>query len=809
MTKVTSMHREPEEDSRERSETCQPEGWVGTRLTRKEDRRFLAGQGRYIADLVEPTTLHAFFVRSTEAHARITRLDLSQARSMPGVVGVFTATDLPGLVKPIPLLGMPDPDFVRATRLEIADPRIVCLATDKVVYVGQPVAFVVAESRRVAEDAGEMVEIEYEPLPALVSIEDALVPKGPKIHDHLEDNLAGKIEIEFGQPDLARDQAALVISDSYKIGRQGGVPLECRGVLAKIDPRQDRVEVWTSSQIPHLVRDAICGVTDWGREEVRVVAPDVGGGFGTKANVYPEEIVIPVVARFLGMNVVWLEDRFEHLTGASTQSRDQLHKATLSVDNKGQILAWEDQFLLNVGAGSLWTAGIIANTAIHLLGPYRIPSYRCSGRAVFTNKALVAQYRGAGRPEACFALERSLDQAADKLGISRAEIRRRNLLVAGDLPYERPVPYRDGVPIRYDGGDYLKCLEQCISLLRKTTSLQRYYVDPSENVGCGIAAYIEATGRGPWETGKVTLTPSGHFEVSAGCSSAGQGHETMLSQVAADVLSVHPANIVVTFGDTDAVDEGIGSFASRTAVTAGNAVHEAAMRVLERAKWLASLALGVNVNEVEVDSGGFKASPGMYLSWRELASEFKEGGKFQSEPPLTATLRYEPTTVTWTMGVHGAVVAVDCETGQSRVLAYCVVHEGGREVNPLIVEGQLVGGVAQGIGGALLEEYRYSPEGQPLSATFADYLLPTSCDVPQVDVCHLEVATEVNALGVRGVGESGAIPVYGAIASAIEDALGIGESRIRSVPVEPAWIVANTWSKQKRIDPITAIGIVS
>lgn len=802
MTETAGKHAVPSGPPKE----FRPERWVGTRLARKEDARLLAGRGRFVADLVEPSTLHAFFVRSTEAHARIARLDVSQARSVPGVVEAFSGTDLPGISNPIPVMGTPDADFLRTTGLEIADPRVACLAKNKVLYVGQPVAVVVARSRRIAEDAAEMVEVDYEPLPALVSIADACLPTGPKVHDHLEDNVAARIRIEFGDPDRARGEAALVASDCYRIGRQGGVPLECRGVLAKLDPHRDRVEVWTSSQIPHLVREAICRVTGWDLDEVHVSVPDVGGGFGTKANVYPEEIVLPVLARLLGTSIVWLEDRFEHLTGGSAQGRDQVHHAKLSVDREGHILGWEDEFLVDVGAGSLWTGGIVANTAVHLMGPYRIPSFRCTGRALFTNKALVAQYRGAGRPEACFALERSLDQAADGLGISRAEIRRRNLLTIQDFPYGRPLPYRDGVPIRYDGGDYLRCLEECESLLEGTVSASISKVDTSEKLGCGMAAYIEATGRGPWETGKVTLTSSGRFEVAAGCASAGQGHETMLSQIAADALSVRPGDITVIVGDTDAISEGIGSFASRSAVTAGNAVHQAATKVFDRARELASLSLGVAPNEVETHSAGFRAPSGKCLSWADLAGEFRAGGTLQWEAPLEATVRYEPSTVTWTMGVHGAVVAVDSETGHCRVIGYCVVHEGGKEVNPLIVEGQVVGGVAQGIGGALLEEYRYDREGQPLSATLADYLLPESCDVPRIEVRHLESATNVNPLGIKGVGESGTIAVNAAVASAIEDALGEHGIRIRSVPVEPAWIVNTTWPGERAPDTIETAG---
>ena len=762
--------------------------YVGRRLRRIEDARLIAGRGRYLADLATRDTLHGAFVRSTQAHARLGAIDVEAALGVAGVLAVLTGNDLPVLAAPLPALATPDPIFAAATNFASSDARLPCLPTERVHYVGQAIAVVVATSRRIAEDAAELVEVQYEPLPAVLDASFALSPDAPVIHPHLQDNEAAHIVISFGDLAEARERAALVVADQYRVGRHGAAPLECRGVMALVDDRRSRIEVWTSTQIPHLVRQAICAVTGWEEDDVRVSAPEVGGGFGTKANVYAEEIVLPVVAKALRRNVIWSEDRLEHLT-ASAQGRDQEHHASLAVDEDGLILAWEDDFVVDVGAGSLWTAGIIANTAIHLMGPYRIPAFRASGRAAYTTKTIVAQFRGAGRPEACFALERSLDRAADKLGLSRIEIRRRNLLAEGEFPYSRPVPYRDGVPIRYDGRDYRACLDACLDLLPEGAAGRLQSEHSTMRIGHGVAAYIEATGRGPWETGRVLLTPAGRFEVAAGCASAGQGHETTLAQIAADILCVSPTEIHVVVGDTDAIAEGMGTFASRSMVTAGNAVAMAAERLVDKARTLAAARLGTD-EDISLGVEGFATPNGGSISWKELAEELKMGGLLAEKGPLEGISRYEPATVTWTMGVHAAVVSVDPETGLCRLLQYAVAHEGGVEINPSIVEGQILGGVAQGIGGALLEEFGFDSEGQPLSATMADYLLPGPGDVPPTKVIHLPAATPANALGVRGVGESGTIAAYAAIASAIEAALNY-RIQVKVTPISPASIVSS------------------
>lgn len=741
----------------------------------------LAGRGRFLADQAAGAA-HAVFLRSSQPHARIDRIDTTAAAAMAGVIGVYTAADLGLTGAAIPTLTTPNPAFVAATACELAEQRLPVLASDTVHYVGQPIAVLVAEDRYRAEDALEAVEVSYTPLPVVTDPEAALAADSPVLFDHLTANEAARLEYSFGEPDRMFDTAPHVVEGVYRMNRHGAIPLECRGVRASFDARRGRVDLLTSTQIPHTVRNAVCAVTGWSRQDITVAVPDVGGGFGTKANVYAEEIALAVLARHTGHDVIWVEDRQEHLM-ASAQGRDQVHRTRLALDDDGRILAWEDSFVADIGAGSLWVAGIVANTAIHLLGPYRIPAAHITGRAALTNKTLTAQYRGAGRPEATFALERSLDAAARKLGLDAEEIRRRNLLTATDLPYPRPIPYRDGVPISFDGGDYRACLDSAVALLPRS-EIERYAAaHPDYRVGYGLSSYLEATGRGPHETARIRLLPDGSFEVTAGAAAAGQGHETVFAQVAAEALGVPMDCVRYVPSDTERLPEGVGTFASRSAILAGSAVHDAARTLIDTAIERVRRLVGPDSAVVRYAHGAFKAGS-RALTWRQLAAAQSVGGDAEGGSALDVTAVFRVKTVTWTMGVHAAIVGVHRRTGLVRVLRYAVAHEGGREINPRIVEGQIIGGVAQGLGGALFEQWGYSPAGQPLSTTFAAYHLPLSTDVPAVSVAHLHVDTPVNPIGVRGAGESGTIAVYAAVASAVDDALG-GAVHVDSTPIRP------------------------
>src|SRR5690625_2506492 len=422
--------------------------WVGQAISRREDYRLIAGSGCYVADLVDASTLQAAFVRSTEAAARITSIEAEDATASVGVVSVLTGDDLTGKLGGIDPLHFPDPVFAEAVNFYSAHPDSSCLPTKYVTYVGQPVVMVIARSRAEAEDACELIDITYEPYDPIIDVDEALAENSRKVHPELADNLAASMEAGFGDIETARAQATHAVELELKVGRHGGVPLETRGVLAEWDKADGRLHVWTSTQVPHMVKTAIQRATGWLDREIRVTAPDVGGGFGPKANVYPEELLIAYASRLLKRRVAWIEDRSEHLI-STAQGRDQRLRTHMDVDENGFIKAWSLSYVADVGSGSLWVAGIVANTALHALGPYKIPAYHVEGIAAYTNKTIVAQYRGAGRPEACFALERSLDAAADKVGIGRAEIRRRNILQSPDLPHALDLPYRDGVPITY------------------------------------------------------------------------------------------------------------------------------------------------------------------------------------------------------------------------------------------------------------------------------------------------------------------------------------------------------------------------
>ncbi|MFQ6392555.1 xanthine dehydrogenase family protein molybdopterin-binding subunit [Nocardia sp. KC 131] len=752
---------------------------VGTSVGRREDARLLEGRGSFLADRAVGAR-HAVFVRSTEPHARVTRIETAAALELPGVVGVFTAADLGLSGTFIAPLTVPDARFAERTAFEIAEQRLPVLGYETAMYVGQPLAVVVADTRYHAEDAAEAVAVLYEPLTPIASADIALADDTTPLFDHLPDNVAACIAYDFGNPDSAFAGAAHIVEGTYTMGRHGAVPLECRGVRVDPDIRTGCIRMTSSTQIPHLVRKAVTRALGWDELDLVVIVPDVGGGFGTKANVYSEEVVLAALARHTGWSVIWVEDRQEHLASAA-QGRDQVHRTKLGVDERGRIVAWQSVFVVDIGAGSLWVAGIVANTAVHLMGPYRIPHGRIRGTAALTNKTIVAQYRGAGRPEASFALERALDAAARELHMDPVEIRRRNLLDAMDLPYPRPIPYRDGVPIVYDGGDYRACLERVIDLLPRSATAVYEERHPEMQIGYSVAAYLEATGRGPYEVARVVLLPGGTFEVTAGSAAAGQGHETTFAQVAADALEVPFDLVRYTVSDTERLVDGTGTYASRSAVVAGSAIHRACRKLIE----LTCQRLAEEHGGQPTYRAGMFTLADSHLEWSEIAAATRAGGAFEEHAATDVTATFRPETVTWTMGVHAAVVGVDRRTGVVTVLRYAVAHEGGIEINPQIVHGQIVGGVAQGIGGALFEKWGYSPAGEPMSTTFAGYHLPLTTDIPDIAVAHLHVDTPANPIGVRGAGESGTIAVYAALAGAVDDALG-ERVHVDTTPIDPA-----------------------
>jgi carbon-monoxide dehydrogenase large subunit len=755
--------------------------YVGQGVDRNDVWPLLTGAGAFLADLRPGATLHAAFVRSDVASARLRRVDVTAARRAPGVVLVVTGPELAESVRPM----RPPANSVSQTRFRdfygiVSHPREVpCLAVDEVRYVGEPIAVVVATDRYLAEDAAELVEVDYEARPAVWDLAHALDEDAPVVHRDLEDNTAVSLSLAKGAIPEDLD-GFVVVEGEYRVARQAGLSMEGRGVLAY--PEEGRIQVWSSTQVPFIVRQLLCAATGWETDRVRVRTPEVGGGFGPKASVYAEEIVVPWLADRLGEAVQWIEDRYENLTTA-TQARDNLHRTRLVLDRGGHIVSWEDDYLVDLGVHNLWMVGVVGNTAMHLLGAYRIPNIRVTGTGVFSNKTPTSQYRGAGRPEACFVLERSLDRAAGELGIHPAKLRAVNILGAADLPYPQGVPYRDGVEITYDGEDYARVLTTALELIPESTVAQlRENAQPHERIGFGVGVYMEATARGPAEpeTARARLLPDGSIEVATGTGPSGQAHKTVFAQVAADALQIGYDRVRVVTGDTDTVSQGLGSFASRSAVVAGSAVRIAAQEMGARAVETVSRSTG---ETAVLGSDGVRVGDeGPLLSWREVAALAGE--------ELAASHSFAPPTVTWTMGVHTVVVRVDVETGQVQVLHYGVAHETGPSLNPRVVDGQIRGGVAQGIGGALLEHVDHDSSGQPLSATLADYLVPEATDVPHVALAHQEVPSELNPLGIRGVGESGIIAGGAAIAGAVDDALAEFGVRVDRTPMTPEYLLA-------------------
>jgi carbon-monoxide dehydrogenase large subunit len=762
--------------------------YVGQGVGRNDVQQLLDGSGLFVADLRPGSTLHAAFVRSSQASAWLRGVDISAAETMPGVVRVVTGAELAEHVQPLrPPANSVSQDRFRSFYDLRSFPRSVpCLAVDEVRYVGEPIVVVVATDRYLAEDAAQAVAVDYEPRAAVWDLSHALTPDAPLVHRDLEDNTAVALTLLKGEIPAAADDL-VVVEGEYRIARQAGLSMEGRGVLAY--PEDGRISVWTSSQVPFIVRQLLCAATGWDVESVRVRTPEVGGGFGPKASAYAEEVVVPWLAKELGESVVWIEDRYENLTTA-TQARDNLHRTRLILDRSGRFISWEDDYVVDLGVHNLWMVGVVGNTAMHLMGAYRIPNVRITGTGIFSNKTPTSQYRGAGRPEAAFVLERTIDLAAEELGIHPSKLRGLNILGPDDLPHAQGVPYRDGVDIVYDGKDYGRVLETALALVPEDTIAElRENAAEYERVGFGIGVYMEATARGPAEpeSARVELKADGRLAVSTGTGPSGQAHKTVFAQIAADIARVPYADVGVTTGDTDRVPQGLGSFASRGAVVAGSAVRNATEQVVQVV--IERLRRMLDVEDVAHVAGGFLAGQ-RALTWAQAAELLAADPVEAPDGVLVDEVHtYAPPTVTWTMGVHTVAVSVDVETGQVRVLRYGAAHETGPSLNPRVVDGQIRGGVAQGIGGALLESVDHDEAGQPLSATLADYLIPESSDVPAVVLAHLDEPSRLNPLGIKGVGESGIIASGAAIAGAIDDALSEYGVHVVRTPMTAAYVL--------------------
>ncbi|HSF06959.1 MAG TPA: xanthine dehydrogenase family protein molybdopterin-binding subunit [Methylomirabilota bacterium] len=755
---------------------------VGRSLKRKEDRALVAGRGRYLDDFTLPDMLHVGVVRSTHAHARLGKVTVDEALAGPGVVAAFTAGDLPELSEPIPAYGQ-----LKNFR-DYAQP---VLARDKVRYVGEPIAALVADTPYRLADALARVTVEYEDLPVITSTESAL-GSAARIHEAWPDNLAGVSQRIIGEPEAAMRAADVIVHERLYHARSAGMPIEPRGVVAYEDRLTGALVVITSTQTTYLVRGAIAHVLGLPVERVRVLAPDVGGGFGAKAQTYAEEILVPALARRLQRPVKWMERRREHFL-ATCHDREQTHEVRVGFRHDGTIVAIDGTFQADFGAYTIQDDAAILNTIVHLCSPYRVAHYRSVCQNLVTNKTYSAAYRGAGRPEAAFVMERLLDIAARRLGLDPADIRRRNLIRAAEMPYRPGLPYKDGVDIVYDPGDFLAAFERALELIgyREHRARPARPAGP-RRIGVGVACYHQGTALGPYEGANVRVDPSGQVYVFVGFSSQGQGHATTFAQIAAQELGAPFDAVTIVGADTAALPYGFGALASRLAANAGPAVARAAREARRRATLVAATMLECAPEDLVSENGRLHVVglPERSVALGEVARAAAKGKVLAptGEAGLNTCAYFYPKTVTWAFGAQAAAVEVDVETGAVRLLRYVAVHDSGRPINPMIVEGQLHGGVAQGVGAALMEELVYDAGGQLVTGSFMDYALPRADDLPEITTALLDHPSIINELGIKGAGESGAIAPGPAIANAIEDALAPFGITIRELPVTPARI---------------------
>jgi carbon-monoxide dehydrogenase large subunit len=765
---------------------------IGARVRRVEDARLLTGEGRYVADVRPVGCLEAAFVRSPHAHARILCIDAAPARALPGVVTVVTGEDLAAWAAP-----------VRAAS-KMAGYRVTSfppLALGKVRYVGEAVAVVVADSRYVAEDGAELVRVEYGPLPPVCEAEGALAPDAPHLHEDAGTNLLVTREFARGDADAAVDGADHVVRGRFRFHRHAAVCMENRGALAEWSRATGLLTLRCSTQCPGLVRGILAELLGLPEHRIRVVASDVGGGFGAKASLYPEEVVIAAVARALGRPVRWIGDRREDLL-ATSQAWDETVDAELAVRGDGTIAGLRADVVSDVGAYSIWpwTAGIEPVQTISFLpGPYRVPNYRGRTRGVATCKAPMGPYRGVGRPPAVFVMERLMDQAARRLGLDPTELRLRNFIREEDFPYRSPSG------IVWDRSSFAGCLLRARDALGYEQALADRARARTEGrwVGIGFASYVELTGIGsaipvspgmPVATGTeaatVRVDPSGTVTAVFGIASHGQGLETSLAQIVAEELGVPLEAVRVVHGDTGLSSYGTGTYASRSAVLAGGAAILAARSVRDKALAIAAHLLEAAPGDLVVADGrvSVRGLPGRGVSLAEIGRAAYSGVRRLPpglEPGLEATRFYDPYFGTASNATHAAVVEVDRETFEVRVLRYVVAEDCGRIINPLIVDGQVHGGVAQGVGAALLEEIVYDEGGQLLTGTLMDYLVPTAREIPRLEVHHLETPSPTSLGGFRGMGEGGAIGAPAAVANAVADALAPLGVEVNELPLTP------------------------
>lgn len=774
--------------------------YFGERIKRNEDPRLLTGQALFVDDVDLPRLGHAAFVRSPHAHARILSIDVSAAIGMEGVIAVYTAESLGPHWQPGPLLVSPPPidGIIFNQRTQVP------LAKDKVRFAGEPVVMVVANSRYIAEDAVDQIWVEYEPLAPVVDLESAIQPDAPRVHDDLEPvpGIGSNVNAHVVQTkgagatfDAIARKAALVVKRRFYYDHGAAAAMENRGIVADWDRRAGRLTLWDTTQAPISIRNYMAGYLGLSENQVRVIAPFIGGGFGPKIMMfYQEEAMVAWAAMQLGRPVKWIEDRSENFV-ATTQEREQIHWAEMALDENGLILAVRDRFLHDAGAYAPYGLTVPLNSQCTLLGCYHVPAYHSEFTSVFTNKTIVTPYRGAGRQHGVFVMERLLDIAAKELKIDRSEIRRRNFIPPDKFPYDNEVIFQDFARLTYDSGNYEPALDKAMELIgydeffTKTKPEARLQ---GRTLGLGLVCYVEGTGIGPYEGARVQVQSNGRVSVATGIGTQGQGHFTSYAQIVADQLGVDVTAVDIVTGDTDQFHWGAGTFASRGAVVAGNAIHAAAQAVRRKILKLASAELDYIAEEhLELVDGHvqIKGTPESAIPLGRLAQKanpMRGAVEPGAEPGLESSDYFGPRYGATASGVHAMIIEIDRETMALDILRYVIIHDCGNVINPLILDGQIHGGAAQGIGNAFYEKLSYSPDGQLLSGSFMDYLLPTAMEVPRMTVDHIVTPSPLNPLGTKGAGEAGAIPVGPLFAQAIEDALDTTGLEILEIPLNPS-----------------------
>jgi len=760
---------------------------VGKALKRTEDPRLIQGLAHYVDDIKLPDTLHAVFLRSIHAHARIKSIDTSAAQKLPGVVAVYTGKDISQKIGPVPC-GAAIPD------MKVPDHRV--LATNKVYWVGHPVAVVVAENKYIAKDATDLIQVDYEELPAVVDEEKAADPKSPVIHEKFGSNIAYKLTAGEGDIEAALKSADKVIKQKILHRRLIPIAMEPRGILARYYPGEQELTLWTSTQIPHLARTQVAVMLGMPENKLRLIAPEVGGGFGSKLNVYAEEAVLGWCSMQLGHPVKWIEGRRENMQ-ATIHGRGQTGYIEIGCKKDGTLTGFRYNVFADMGSYfQLLTPAIPTLTGLMLSGCYKLPAIQMNVTATFTNKMSTDAYRGAGRPEATYVIERAVDLVAAELGMDPVEVRRKNF----PAPFGAENPFKTATGLFYDSGNYQGALDKALKMAdyAKMRDDQQKARKEGRIVGIGVSTYVEICAMGPsaampaggWESATVRIEPTCKVTILSGASPHGQGEETAFAQIAADELGVGVNDCTVIHGDTAVVQYGIGTFGSRGMAVGGTAVYMALQKLKTKATELAAHLMGVDVKSVTFADGKFSGG-GKSITIQEVAlnAHLAKSLPADMEPGLSATSFFEPKNFTFPFGTHICVVEIDRETGEIHFQRYIAVDDCGKQINPLLVHGQVHGGIVQSIGQALFEEAVYDEQGQLVSGTLMDYAVPKAAQVPKFELDSTETPSPVNPLGVKGVGEAGSIGATPAVVAAVVDALAPFGVRHLDMPIKPE----NVW----------------